>query len=139
MKFFTVGYGGHTPDNLIGLLKQNNVRTLVDVRLRPDRASMGIWAKSKTSDKGIEQVLRDAGIGYCSFVELGNIFLGFPNWQELYRQLLAQSGELLVSRLLAVPEHFCLMCAEKRAAECHRLEIANYLVRTRGSEVEHLE
>jgi hypothetical protein len=84
-------------------------------------------------------VLRDAGIGYCSFVELGNIFLGFPNWQELYRQLLAQSGELLIGRLMGVPEPFCLLCAEKMVAECHRLEIANYLVHTRGAEVQHLE
>lgn len=84
-------------------------------------------------------MLRDAGIGYCSFVELGNIFLGFPKWQELYLQLLAQSGELLIGRLMGVPEPFCLLCAEKMVAECHRLEIANYLVQTRGAEVQHLE
>ena len=139
MKFYTIGYGGRNPQEFLDLLKQNNVRTLVDVRLRPDRASMGIWAKAKTSDKGIEKVLGGAGIGYCSFAELGDIFLGLPNWLELYRQLLAQSGELLIGRLLSVPEPFCLMCAEKRVAECHRLEIAHYLVRTRGAEVQHLE
>jgi uncharacterized protein (DUF488 family) len=139
MKFYTIGYGGRNPQEFLDLLKQNNVRTLVDVRLRPDRASMGIWAKAKTSDKGIEKVLRDAGIGYCSFVELGNIFLGFSNWQELYRQLLAQSGDLLIGRLMGVPEPFCLLCAEKMVVECHRLEIANYLVHTRGAEVQHLE
>jgi uncharacterized protein (DUF488 family) len=139
MKFYTIGYGGRNPEEFLDLLKQNNVRTLVDVRLWPDRASMGIWAKAKTSDKGIERVMRDAGVEYCSLMELGNIFLGFSNWQELYRQLLAQSGELLIGRLLAVPEPFCLMCAEKRVSECHRMEIANYLVRTRGAGVLHLE
>ena len=83
MKFFTIGYGGRNPEEFLDLLKQNNVRTLVDVRLRPDRASMGIWAKAKTPDKGIEKVLGDAGIGYCSFVELGNIFIGLPIWQRI--------------------------------------------------------
>jgi uncharacterized protein (DUF488 family) len=68
MKFYTIGYGGRNPQGFLDLLKQNYVRTLVDVRLRPDRASMGVWAKAKTSDKGIEKVLRDAGIGYCSCV-----------------------------------------------------------------------
>ena len=71
MKFYTIGYGGRNPQEFLDLLRQMGVKIIVDVRLRPDRASMGIWAKAKSSDKGSEKVLRDAGIGYCSFVELG--------------------------------------------------------------------
>lgn len=139
MKLFTVGYGGRSPDDLLGLLQSNGVRAVVDVRLRPDRASMGSWVKAKTPDKGIERVLANAGLQYYSLVELGNVFLGREDWPELYRQLLASAGELLVARLAGIPEPFCLLCAERRAAECHRREVADYLVRSRGAEVVHLE
>lgn len=139
MKLFTVGYGGRTKEELLNLLKGNGVRTVVDVRLRPDRSSMGLWVKAKTPDKGIEKTLTDAGIGYYSFVELGNIFLDFIDWKDRYGQLLAQSGKLLIDRLTTVPKPFCLLCAEKRASECHRKLIADYLAHTLGAEVKNLE
>ena len=139
MKLFTIGYGGRTREEFIRLLGDHGVRTVVDVRLRPDRASMGIWVKAKTPDKGIERVLAQADIGYRSFVELGNVFLDLPDWQERYGLLLEKSGELLVRRLEALPEPICLLCAEKRVAECHRHQIADYLRRTRGADVQHIE
>jgi uncharacterized protein (DUF488 family) len=139
MKVFTIGYGGRSAEEFIGLLRRNGVRTIVDVRLRPDRASMGIWVKAKTAEKGIPKLLGAAGIEYRSFPELGNLFLEYPDWQERYRQLLAQAGDLLLSRLSGFPEPYCLLCAEKRVADCHRLLIAEHLARTQEIEIQHLE
>jgi len=65
-------------EDFLSLLKANDVRTVVDIRLRPDRASMGIWVKAKTADKGIESWLAAAGIGYRSLVELGISFSTMP-------------------------------------------------------------
>ena len=139
MKLFTIGYGGRTPEEFIRLLGEHDLRTVVDVRLRPDRASMGIWVKAKTPDKGIERVLAQAAIGYRSLVELGNVFIDLPDWQERYALLLEKSGELLVRRLDGLPEPICLLCAEKRVAECHRQQIAEFVRRTRGADVQHIE
>jgi uncharacterized protein (DUF488 family) len=139
MQVFTVGYGGRTLEDFLDLLKAHDVRRVVDVRLRPDRASMGLWVKAKTSDRGIENSLRAAGIEYFSLVELGNVFLGSDDWQARYAELLRCAGHLLVERLLAIPSPFCLLCAEKRVAECHRRQIAEYLAATQGAEVVHLE
>ena len=139
MKLFTIGYGGRTKDEFLSILRDNGVQTVVDVRLRPDRASMGIWVKAKTPDKGIEKILADAGIGYRSLVELGNLFLDFDDWEQRYGQLFESAGELLVGRLAGLAEPMCLLCAEKRVGDCHRQLIAAYLARTQGAQVQHLE
>ena len=139
MKVFTIGYGGRGKDDFLKLLKSNGVKTVVDIRLRPDRASMGIWVKAKTPDKGIESWLEAAGIGYRSLIELGNVFLDFPDWQDRYRQLLDSAGELLTDRLKSVPGPICLLCAEKRVAECHRRQVAEYLADRMGAQIQHLE
>jgi len=139
MNVFTIGYGGRSKDEFLKLLKASGVRTVVDIRLRPDRASMGIWVKAKSSDKGIENWLREAGIGYRSIVELGNVFLDFEDWRVRYRKLLDSAGDLLTERLTDIPGPICLMCAEKRFAECHRLQVAEYLATHLGAVVTHLE
>ena len=136
--FFTIGYGGRTKDELLALLLENGVKTVADLRLRPDRASMGIWVKAKTANKGIESWLAEAGIQYYSLIELGNMFLDFDDWQNRYEELLRTSGSLLTERLTALAGPVCLLCAEKRVLECHRLHVANFLVAQSGAEVRHL-
>ena len=138
MKFYTIGYGGRMPQEFLNLLKERGVRTIVDVRIRPDRAYMGCYAQAKSPDKGIQGLLKTAGIEYFSLVELGNMFLDHEDWREKYRQLLEKAGDLLFCRLEQIPTPFCLLCAEKKAEECHRQLIADYLIQ-KGSEVEHIE
>jgi uncharacterized protein (DUF488 family) len=41
--------------------------------------------------------------------------------------------------MAGVPQPFCLLCAERRAADCHRRLIADYLVAGQRTEVEHIE
>ena len=138
MQVFTIGYGGRKKEEFLQLLQENGIKTVVDVRLRPDRASMGIWVKAKTDEKGIQSWLAEAGVGYRSLVELGNLFLDFPDWQERYQRLLDSSGDLLVERLKDIQEPICLLCAEKRVAECHRQQIADYLEKHLGAKIHHI-
>jgi uncharacterized protein (DUF488 family) len=62
------------------------------------------------------------------------------DWSQRYRRLMDQGGDLLVERLLDLPDPqpFSLMCARKRADECHRKVIADWLV-VHGHQVEHVE
>ncbi len=139
MTFYTIGYGGRRPDEFVELLAAHGVRSVVDVRIRPDRASMGAYARAKSPAKGIERLLAGRGIAYRAILELGNLFRDLENWMPLYRAFFERAGELLVARLDETPEPFCLLCAEKRVAECHRLVIADYLVANRGWDVVHIE
>ena len=136
---FTIGYGGRKPGDFTRLLTEHGVRTLVDVRLRPDRASMGVYAKAKESGKGIAGLLAEAGIGYVSLPELGNLFLDFGDWPERYAKFLELAGPLLFDRLEGIPGPVCLMCAEKRLCDCHRRHLAEYLERTKSWTFTHIE
>ncbi len=100
---------------------------------------MGAFVKARTADKGIEKLLSERGIAYRSILELGNMFRDLDDWRGPYRELFDRAGALLVGRLAELPEHFCLLCAEKRVSDCHRLVIADFLVETRGWTVEHIE
>ena len=138
LKLFTIGYGGRKPANVVEILREEGVRAVVDTRLRPDRASMGVWVKAKSAEKGIEKWLNDAGIVYRSLPELGNLFLDFDDWPTRYARFFELAGELLVERLEEIPRPYCLLCAEKRVEECHRRVIAEYLEREQNAEVVHL-
>ena len=140
MDIYTIGYGGRRPEELVELLRQRHVRTVCDVRLRPDRSSMGTFTLAKSPDKGIVRLLSAAGIGYLSLVELGNVFGQADGWKDRYRRLLDLAGDLLVGRLQSAEPPVALMCAEKRPEDCHRKILADYLARTRGHRiVEHIE
>ena len=140
-KILTIGYGGRSPNELITLLTRNGVHEVVDVRLRPDNASMGSYVRAKNKDKGIQRLLGASEIAYFSFIELGNLFYDFQDWRKRYEELLYKSGDNILTRLIEVisqSQTACLMCAEKKVIDCHRLIIANYL-QTKGYLVEHIE
>ena len=137
---FTIGYGGRKPDEFVQRLAANGVRTVIDVRLRPDKASMGSYAKAKEPDRGIAGLLAKVGIGYVSLPELGNLFLGYDDWPTRYADFLERAGPLLFDRLTTgISGPVCLLCAEKRIAGCHRRHIAEYLARTRNWTFTHIE
>jgi len=98
---------------------------------------MGCYRKAKSPDKRIQALTKKADVEYYHLVELGNIFIRYPDWSERYRRLLERAGELLTQGLNDLPEPFCLLCAEKRPEDCHRKLIGDYLV-ARGDDVEHI-
>jgi len=134
---FTIGYGGRDPGQFVEALKDNGVKTVVDVRLRPDRAFLGVFARVGSSDNGIEKLLSSAGIGYLSIPELGNPYREEEDWREPYKRLLSERRELLVERLEGLAEPICLLCAERDPARCHRSIIADHLTE-QGWTVTHI-
>jgi hypothetical protein len=66
MMFFTFGYGARMPAEFASILVLRGIRSVAEVRIHPDRASMGAYVKARSADKGIEGLLADRRIVYCS-------------------------------------------------------------------------
>jgi len=138
MKIFTIGYGGRHPSDFVTLLTEAGVRCVADVREVP-RGSMGSYTKAKTPDKGIEALLAPRDIEYRWLPELGNPWRKADGWEKNYRGRLKNEGKKRTEALLALPRPFCLLCAEKDPADCHRSILSDYLEEAwDGVKVEHL-
>lgn len=70
--------------------------------------------------------------------ELGNPFLGEDDWHSRYSNWIQTEGQSRCSKLFELAEPICLLCAEKKVAECHRLYVANFLVQHGHTLVAHL-
>jgi uncharacterized protein (DUF488 family) len=139
MKFFTLGYGGRKPHELLDILRTAGVKTLVDVRLVPQRAYLGVFSRQKNPASGIEGLLGREGIAYLSLETLGNPFREHEDWRDRFARHLEEGGPELIAPLREVAPPFALLCAEKKVGECHREQIAAFVLRAwPGSEVEHL-
>ena len=114
------------------------MRTVVDVRLRPDHAHIGSFARARSPEKGIQALLGAEGLDYASLPELGNVFMDCADWRERFQALIEARRRPAGRATAAHSAALRLLCAEKRASDCHRTLIADRLV-TLGWRVEHIE
>jgi uncharacterized protein (DUF488 family) len=127
----SVGYEGRSVEELVQVLRAEDVAVLVDIRLTPISRKRGL---SKTA---LTSALRDAGIEYVHHRELGN-----PKWNRdgyragestslaLYRRVLRSSEGR--SALRHVTELFdggtvALLCFERNHDACHRHQVVEEL------------
>ncbi len=118
MAIYTIGYGNRKFSNFIPLLKQNNIKYVVDVRRFPKSSS------SEYNRENLEISLPEFGINYVFMGEaLGGLRRGgYPRHMQtdLYKD-----G---INRLLDLAEegNVVLMCKERSDSGCHR----RYIVET---------
>ena len=125
---YTISYGGRTPTDFTSLLVETGVELICDVRINPHGGYMGSYRLAKTSEKGIQKLLESVGIDYVWLKELGNPEPHDPlmtHFREVVALELRERTKRLIS--LAQEKVSCLLCCEKRVAECHRLIIGEYL------------
>lgn len=135
---YTIGYGGRKPTDFVEILSKASVQLVADVRLLPNRASMGSYVKAKSPERGIEKLLGEAGIAYQWLEELGNPDPKDPQMQS-FRDLMTEEFDSRTEQLqkLATSQTVCLLCAEKDPERCHRSIVTSGLER-RGWDAVHL-
>jgi uncharacterized protein (DUF488 family) len=142
VRIFTVGHGTRPIDELLEVLEEAGVRTLVDVRRFPSSRR-----HPQFNQAPLAVAVEGAGIGYRHAVELGGRLRGEPKEERFrcievaaFRSYAARMGtrawQDALAAALAEPDP-CFLCAETLWWRCHRRLIAE-LLHARGHEVVHL-
>jgi len=145
VRIWTIGHSTRTIDELISLLKANEIKVLADVRAWP-----GSKRYPQFNKEALAESLSTHGIRYEHFPELGGkrktksdsrntawrnaSFRGYADYMETEQ---FQRG---IERLLDLSRSdgsTAIMCAEAVWWRCHRSLIADYL-KARGVEVLHV-
>jgi uncharacterized protein (DUF488 family) len=139
---FTIGHGTRPQQELVAMLADAGVQTLVDVRRYP-----GSRRNPQYNQEPLSDGLAGAGIAYRHAVELGGRLSGEPGESHFacirvpaFRSYAARMGtdawQSAFEQALASPAP-CFMCAETVPWRCHRSLISDLLV-ARGHTIVHL-
>lgn len=142
MIVWTIGHGTRPAEELVAIVREAGVRTLVDVRRFP-----GSRHNSQFNGPALRAVLEEGGIAYRHAVELGGRLAGEPGEDAFgclrvaaFRSYAARMGterwQSALAEALAEPA-LCFMCSETLWWRCHRRLIAELLY-ARGEQVVHL-
>lgn len=147
MKIFTIGFTQKSAETFFGLLKENGVKTLVDVR-RNNTSQLAAFAKGDDLGYFLREI---AGIGYVHDILLApteellkRYKRGETTWEEYeteFADIMAARGiEAHIGANYAdVPAPVCLLCSEATPEHCHRRLVADIFAKVfPGSEIVHL-
>jgi uncharacterized protein (DUF488 family) len=141
---YTIGHSNRSIDEFIGLLTQNGVQLLVDIRKMPRSRH-----NPQFEGGSLQQALERAGIGYVHEPLLGGLrrarkdsvndgwrntsFRGFADYMAT--EEFKQGLEALLRR--SAPTRTAIMCAEAVPWRCHRTLVADAL-KAAGRRVLHI-
>jgi uncharacterized protein (DUF488 family) len=134
-KVFTIGYEDVEITRFIEILKENGVKTLVDIRKYPVSDQEGFEGSA------LKFRCRMGGIEYIHIKALGNPkkYWGESNWKTLYRDnVLRDKMEGVAIQLGKLVQPIVLMCKEKDHCKCHRSVLAEELG-NRGVQIKHID
>jgi uncharacterized protein (DUF488 family) len=142
VQVWTIGHGTRPAAELVSMLRDAGVRTLVDVRRFP-----GSRHNPQFNRAALAATLGEAGIAYRHAVELGGRRAGEAGEDRFgclrvaaFRSYAARMGteewQAALAEEMAEPAP-CFMCAETLWWRCHRRLISE-LLHARGTRVTHL-
>jgi uncharacterized protein (DUF488 family) len=138
---FTIGHSNKTTENIISLLKKNNINVLVDVRSVPYSRYV-----PQANREAMQLASNDAGIKY---IFTGDQLGGRPADVEIKDELgncdyskLASTDKFRegLKRLFKGAEEntLCILCSEEDPAKCHRGLLISRELAKLGIEVRHI-
>lgn len=140
---FTIGYEKARQADVIAALTAADVRTLIDVRDRPQSRRPGF------SKRQLAAALAEAGIRYVGLRALGTPPEGREanrkrQWETFWRivddKLATAEAEhaLAEAAAIAAKTPTCLLCYEADPGICHRSRVADILAAQHGFAIRHI-
>lgn len=147
MKVCTIGFTKKNAETFFRLLRENGVKTLIDVRLN-NTSQLAAFTKGED----LKYFLRAIGnIGYIHDVLLAptedllhRYKKGETSWEEYEAEFAAimrerNIGEHIKKTYADIPTPVCLLCSEPTPDHCHRRLVADLFASAfLGSEIVHL-
>ena len=138
---FTIGHSIHSAEKLVGLLKSNAIKVLVDIRSEPFSRKVPHFNKDK-----LEKKIRESGLRYLF---LGRELGGRPKKRQFYDP----EGFVLYSRIAESPDfksgierilkgirtyRVAIMCSEENPMNCHRRLLVGRVLSNWGVNIIHI-
>jgi uncharacterized protein (DUF488 family) len=132
INLFTLGYTHKTAREFFGILSQNKIATLIDIRLN-NKSQLAGFAKKQDIEYFLEEI---CGISYLyvpNFAPTKDILDDYKKkkitWNEYEQKFNLLIRERKIEKELGpnILHNACLLCSEKNAINCHRRLVAEYL------------
>jgi len=129
---FTIGYEGRRIDELVNILKENGIQTLVDVRRDAyskynDSFNEGVLSEKLTESKIRYLHLPELGVNYVDRQKLKELH-NYSDYFKNYSDYIDKNSDLIsLMRDLSRYNTLCLMCFERDYRRCHRSVLADKL------------
>jgi uncharacterized protein (DUF488 family) len=134
MKIYTIGFTQKNAETFFGLLRQNRIERLVDIRLNPDGQLSG-FAKREDLPFFLSRLVN--GCRYEYLLELAptkeilSEYRAGHDWARYARQFEALLSERNIpeclDKLAFETTTSCLLCSEPTPKQCHRRLVAERL------------
>lgn len=147
MRIYTIGTNRKSAETFFEILRENNVRFLLDIRLKNSSQLAG-FAKGGDLRYFTWKIL---GIGYRHDVRFApdeSLFdkrkgmkLDMVSFSDEFRRILDERNmkDVLIKEYAGVIDGICLLCSEEDFRDCHRSIAADYAAEVfNGAEVIHL-
>jgi uncharacterized protein (DUF488 family) len=142
MKLFTIGFTQKSAQKFFGLLRQNGIQRLVDIRISPQGQLSG-FARQEDLPFFLDELANHCNYVYMPILaptkDLLHEYRGNRDWPRYMARFEALMDERHIPEALDRKEfetsNFCLLCSEATPEMCHRRLVAERLA-ARWPEVE---
>ena len=141
MKLFTIGSSEKSAEDFFSLLRNNKVKSVIDIRLINDNIYAG-FTRKKHLPYLLETII---GIPYIEMKQcaptkklLFDEKMTWPDYKKEYLKLIKERNVIDDFTKKAL-DRACLLCAEPEPNHCHRKILSEYLAKNfTGITIEHL-
>lgn len=137
MMLFTIGHSNLPLDTFVGLLKQHNISTLIDVRAQP--------FSSYNPQFNQANLANHLELNFIKYKFLGDKLGGYPQYKKpsTSHSLKAEPDKYQegIAELIQIAERerTAIMCSEGDFRECHRYHLVSRTLVLQGIEVKHIQ